>query len=298
MATFVPTIGHLQFVILSALLDGQPRSIDEIRQLQGIDRRNRKFSEAVGNMARAGLLSRFQAVRRRRKPRRDLPDNYRQSVYAITAAGRREWQATLDWYAMYGQRATEIREPNADADPIVSTTEAPFDKAQRPRLPTPAEDRKIVAHASPQFSRLYLAGRVTGAHFEQLAALDVPDVDRQTAVVPLPPHPGGCDVLPMTDDLHALFAAATDGRTSGPLFVAEHRQARWQIGLFRKRFARYRHAAGFPPHLQLLGQSSPAAVDDRIAAAACRQNGFLSHALAVVAISYDPQQPQNRKTFS
>ena len=247
----IPQLGHRQYVILAVLVDGQPWANREICREIVWQGKNARVcaSRMIAAMQRAGLVERYDAVRRR-----PGGSTYQHHVARITAAGRRAFAESLDFYLHVAQRFSQSdRETDVDQAIALKPLEPRPEDSVSDRFPTPAEDDRLLAEASPEFSRIYRFGRWSGAHFNQLIGLAIADVDLNADVLRLPPHPRGPNDVKLTDDLRRLITEAIGDRTTGLLFPSP-RGRRWQSVNLTRTFIELRRRAGLSERLQLFGR--------------------------------------------
>lgn len=114
-----PTIAHIHFLILSALIDGREKRLGEIgRQTGLINAKGHSTGYAANQVQKLfywGFIEKTDVVAKDpqdlngRGRRRHRLHTYR--MVRITDAGRQVWQETLDFYLFVSQHVAEAGEP-------------------------------------------------------------------------------------------------------------------------------------------------------------------------------------------
>lgn len=126
---------------------------------------------------------------------------------------------------------------------------------QRDRIPTAAETSRIFQHASPEFSAIYRALRLTGARPSELCGAMIEQIDHSAG------HPrlvirdhktaratGKPKVIPLGLKLRHLVDQLIAGRSSGPIFRRPNGEA-WTSDTLGREFRRIRKRAELPSDL-------------------------------------------------
>lgn len=231
----IPTIGHREFSILSVLLDGGLRSMNDLREVLQVQWMSRaSLTKNCTRLVRGGLIERRDALGRRRgRP-------CRIAVLSITPDGRQAWRETADFYSFL---LGEFQSP-PPSERFLSVGEVRGAAARLRRLPTPAEARRIARHATPAELLFWrILQQTQELRQAEICALSVPDVDPQARTV----HVRGSRRRSLTagPGLLNLLLQAIGERSAGLVLLREDGSA-WTPRRFRRRWMLLRQKAGVP----------------------------------------------------
>ncbi len=178
----------------------------------------------------------------------------RRSAYRITAAGRRVWNETADFWLFTIKQATEKTKRRKRPRPKREFRVDPLRyRTPRPdRRPTPEEAERLLSQAPLGFAFLCRALWTGIFSFRELATLDVADVDLAAGTVRLSLR-GRRIRIPIAAELRPLVEAAIGDREAGPVFC-NRRGWEWSDCRFRQVFEELRRAAGLPGEIALHGR--------------------------------------------
>lgn len=125
----------------------------------------------------------------------------------------------------------------------------------RTRIPTRAETRALMRHATPQFRLIYECLRQSGARPNELCRAQIENYDPLRGVITLPRHKtarktGKPRLIVVGRKLERLLRLAIRGRKSGPIFRTR-RGHPWTVKNLTTQYGRLRDQAGLDPELVL-----------------------------------------------
>jgi DNA-binding MarR family transcriptional regulator len=242
-----PDISPTQYAALSALLDGVARRPGAVAR--AVRRRPDSFAMILRPLRFRGLVERVQW-----SEQHEGRASSRRIGYRITAAGRRAWQETLQFYLYFAERFGATTGPRSSEMPD-QVEPLPFPSGSRSgpdRLPNDAEFEAIIAAAVEPLRPLLRALQTGPLRLERLLSLDVAGVDLPACSVRVRIQ-SRLVALPTGDRLRPILAAAIGGRRSGPVFINCWGKV-WTVKSAVDAFSRARDAAGVAREVKLRGR--------------------------------------------
>jgi hypothetical protein len=254
----VPSLPHRHFMIVSALVDGTDRTFDELCRALGKDLSRSSFMDAFWQLAARGFIVRvrFMGVVRQ-KHRRSYRRTFK--AYRITDSGRAAWVETLDFYRFLSERflktagrhgSTAVTTPKAKHGAQIER--AVPRRLEPERRATSEESERLLKFAGPGFAYLYRALRESVLTFDQLAALEIGNIDFARQKLSIRPDDRR-RVIRAGNRLLGILQSACGTRREGRVFLNSYGRP-WQISRARATFARCRRLAGLPSSIVMRGR--------------------------------------------
>jgi DNA-binding MarR family transcriptional regulator len=232
-----------EFLFLSALLDGRPRTIEEIAAFAGWKLCQPHVAKFVRQHSRYGWIERgrfHQATRCR-------------SAYRITPSGKRAWKEEADWWLHNVAKATKKKGGRLEPKRDFKIVPLRIEQRRSDRPPTAEEAERLLSRAPREFALLCRALWLRVFTFRELAALRVEDVSLAAGTVHVPLN-GRRRRMPLAPELKPIVKAAIGDRETGLVFHNQLGRA-WQSQRVSLVFAHLRRAGGLPREIALRGRT-------------------------------------------
>lgn len=251
----VPHIGHTQFLILSALADGRPRTVSELVARLNWDKCRETIIKQGTALHKFGLIAKVDELLTSGRTRR---------VYLITDEGRIALRECSDFYlSMIDKFQRDSPKPPESAAvlsrrEVKTTSEAP---GSPERIATPEEFERLMMHADERFARCYrlvwtLNASDAAEHFPrgisalEIVRLQIADANLAAGTITIQ----GRRVMLDDASREAIRQAAGD-RRQGPLFLSSGGSpyhTTTLAGCFRKAARK----AGLPADVKMIGRGN------------------------------------------
>jgi hypothetical protein len=258
-----PDLTHKEFHFLSPLVAGEPWRLATLVNELRWQRKEAGVSRTLSQLTEKGLVQRVRWKGRRLHSRHPL----RPIGYQITAAGKRAWAESAEFYLFltkqYGKRSKKAPRDRGLTESLIEP--APFvSKCDGPdRRMTDAEWQSLLkaCAAEPWFAQIFRAMRASCLRLETLVALEVGDVDLMQGVVRV----ANGRQVPVNFELRDVLAEAIgDCRQSDrPVFfnqsdccLTRKNRGRFTFQRVLKGFLRFRELAGIDPRAKLRGRTT------------------------------------------
>jgi integrase len=240
-----------EFLFLGALLDGQPRTFQEIKSAASDwNIRQAQFAKYVRHHGRYGWIERgrFAGV----IVCKGDPHRQTRSAYRITDAGRRTWQESADWWLFQIQSAQRPGQQGLELKPDFTVAPLAYAKPRPDQVVTADDLDRALRDAEPRFA-IFCRALATGQPFDRLQTLRVEDVDQAGARMRIAIEGGRPQRVPISADMLPLISEAIGDRQTGWVFC-HSRGGQWRPQRVSTLFARLRRKAGLPAGLKLRGR--------------------------------------------
>jgi hypothetical protein len=184
-----------------------------------------------------------------RRAGRPLP---RPIGYQITAAGKRAWAESADFYLYFVKRYGNPARPKAAAAPAMQRAALAAPPDGPDRRPTDAEAKILLAASPPWLARICRAVWGSPLSLEVLVGLDVSDVDLARGIADVA-DAGDRRPVRMGPKLRGVVSEAIGRRREGPMF-ANVNGDRLPFRRVLKAFKRVRDRLGISPCVKLRGR--------------------------------------------
>ncbi len=242
----VPILSHARFAILSALIDGQPRTHEEMRERLGAEILPKLLEKRARHLADAGLIQLSSALRRS-----PSGTSTTARVLVITEFGKDAWREQCDFYLHYIQRFGSNVDAGEDGGDILAMKPIATSRKYAHRLPTDVERSQMRECASREELRTWDVIEATTLTLDVLFSLGIRDVDLSRAAIRVNRR-----WLSIGPELTEALAASIGKRTEGPALITRFGRE-WTRSAWANAWCRLRKLAGITAHVVIRPRPNP-----------------------------------------